>query len=58
MIRLAKGSPCENCIRDMGVKQPNDTEEGEYFYCDAYKRIPDQIACGKAGCKKQITDDE
>lgn len=57
MIRLAKDSPCENCVRDIGVKQPNGTEEGEHFYCDAYKRIPDQIACGKAKCNKQIRAD-
>lgn len=57
MIRLAKNSPCENCIRDIGIKQPNGTEQGEHFYCDAYKRIPDGIACGKEICEKQIKED-
>ena len=58
MIRLAKNSPCENCIRDIGIKQPNGTEQGEHFYCDAYKRIPDDIACGKGRCDKQIKEDQ
>lgn len=57
MIRLAKNSPCENCIRDIGVKQPNGTEQGEHFYCDAYKKIPEEIVCGKAVCKKQIKEE-
>lgn len=57
MIRLAKNSPCENCIRDIGVKQPDGTEQTEHFYCDAYKKIPEEIVCGKAVCKKQIKEE-
>lgn len=57
MIAPAKNSPCQNCERDMGVKQPNGTEEGEYLYCAAYKKIPDEIASGKAKCEKQIKQD-
>lgn len=57
MIALAKNAPCHDCERNIGVKQPKGTEEGEYFYCDAYKKIPAQIACGESKCDKQITVD-
>ena len=57
MISPAKDSPCQNCERDIGVKQPNGTEEGEYLYCAAYKKIPDEIASGTAKCEKQIKQD-
>lgn len=54
MIAPAKKSPCHNCERDIGVKQPNGTEDGEFLYCEAYSKIPEQIAAGKVECKKQI----
>ena len=57
MIKPALNSPCENCERNIGVKQPKGNEDGEYLYCDAYKKIPIEIASGKAKCKKQIKED-
>ncbi len=57
MIRPALNSPCENCERNIGVKQPKGNEDGEYLYCDAYDKIPLEIATGKAKCEKQIKED-
>lgn len=57
MIRLASNASCNDCECDIGVKQPNGTEEGEHFCCEAYKRIPDDIAGGKRECKHQKKDD-
>ena len=57
MIAPGKDAPCHNCERDIGVIQPKGTEDGEYLYCDAYKKIPYEIACGIAECKKQIKQD-
>lgn len=54
MIKPAKNAPCHDCERDIGVKQPKGAEDGEYLYCAAYKKIPYDIACGKAKCEKQI----
>lgn len=54
MIAPAIDSPCRNCERDIGVKQPNGTEDGEFLFCEAYSKISEQIATGKAECKKQI----
>lgn len=58
MIAPAQNSPCLNCERNIGVKQPDGTEQSEYLYCDAFKEIPEQIASGKANCKKQIKYDD
>lgn len=57
MIRLPKNSPCADCDNFNGVKQPHGNESVEYFYCDVYKKIPEEIASGKAECKKQIKMD-
>lgn len=54
MIAPAIDSPCRNCERDIGVKQPNGTEDEEFLFCEAYSKISEQIATGKAECKKQI----
>lgn len=56
MLVLADNSPCNDCQRDIGVRQPNGTEQGEYFYCEAFKKIPGKIAEGKNKCKKQIKE--
>jgi len=53
MIAPAKNAPCHDCECNIGVKQPKGTEEGEFLYCDAFKKIPLDIASGVKECPKQ-----
>lgn len=57
MIKPARNASCQDCECNIGVKQPNGNENGEYLYCDAYLKIPERIASGKEICNKQIRID-
>lgn len=52
MIRLPEKSPCADCDRFNGVKQPHGDESEEYFYCEKYERIPVDHIKGKP-CEHQ-----
>ncbi len=52
MIRLPEKSPCASCDLFKGVKQPNNDESIEYFYCEKFEEIPEEYLLGE-NCEYQ-----
>lgn len=56
MIILPKKCNCHDCEANPRVMQKDKSEKGEHWFCDQYKKIPEDILRGLE-CKNMIKDE-